>query len=179
MSIIRKLGAVTLAGSLATIASMVAAPTANAAPGATVCAVVGSVSLSGIHINPLIPSSGGYSFGTTVLACAGSLTGIGPASSGGGYSSTAGQLDSFSGGVSAGPFTLGGTCSGGVSGVRVGAVVAGLLSLSCGGTLTGSGTTVAAATVLTFEPDGVDISNPTDPIINHAQMQGVAAGALL
>jgi hypothetical protein len=179
MRITKKWGLL-LAAPLASVGAMVPTTAAHATPGAGICVVVGSVHLSaGVHVNPTVSSSGSYSFNSTVLACAGTVTGVASVSSSGSYSDGL-PLPSFSGSVSTSAFTVGGSCSGSVGGTlgnRVGPIVVATLSLTCGNVAGGttSGTGVVA---LTFEPNPLTLNtcggSTTDPVVCDSFMQGPA-----
>src|SRR5207248_129367 len=80
--------------------------------------VEGSIHLSnGIFVDPLPATSGTFSFNSTVLACAGSVTGVASMFSTGTYSDAASYTGSFSASV----FALGGSCAGQLDGSRLGA----------------------------------------------------------
>src|SRR4051812_37673798 len=139
-----------LAAPLASLGAMVPTTAAHATPGAGICAVVGSVHLSnGVHVNPTVASSGSYTFNSTVLACAGTVTGVANVTSSGSYADSL-PLPSFSGSLSTSTFAVGGSCSGtvgGTLGTRIGPVVVGTLAVTCGPSPLGGSTSGIGATV--------------------------------
>jgi hypothetical protein len=179
MRITKKWGLL-LAAPLASVGAMVPTTAAHATPGAGICAVVGSVHLSnGVHVNPTISSGGTYNFNSTVLACAGTVTGIASVASTGSYNDGL-PLPSFSGSLQTSAFTVGGSCSGtvgGTLGTRIGPVVIGTLAVTCGN-VAGGTTSGIGATVLTFVPNPTTLNtcggSTTDPVVCDSFMAGPA-----
>jgi hypothetical protein len=176
MKLHRKL-AVALATVTALGAFSVSSPAANATPtpvNPTLCVVAGNVSLSAaVHLGgsvTLIPpvsvsataSAGIYTFVSVQIICAGTtVIGAASATSTGNYDDYPlvrvldDGLPVFTGNYTTGPFSVtGNACNGSVGGSRVGAVIAGTISLNCGASVLGPATTsVAGAIVLGVAPD--------------------------